>query len=139
MRISRITLCAITALALAGCGPKTPEAASSTEAASAAPAAEVSPSAVPAASVADAAVPAKGAPPTKAFMVGKWAEGGDCQMAIGFKADGTMDGPFDRWELNGAVLTMVGNPQKMTLSVIDNNTMESRLGGTDAPRTLKRC
>lgn len=79
-----------------------------------------------------------GAAPTKEYVVGKWGENGDCTLAIEFRADGTMVGPFERWELNGAKLTMVGAPEAMTLSVVDQNTMESRLG-TAAPRRITRC
>lgn len=79
-----------------------------------------------------------GAAPTKDYIVGKWGENGDCTLAIEFRADGTMVGPFERWELKGAKLTMVGAPEAMTLSVVDQNTMESRLG-TAAPRRITRC
>lgn len=85
------------------------------------------------------ATPAAGAAPTREFMVGKWGEGGDCAMAIDFKADGSMVGPADKWELKGNELTFVGMPQKMMLTVVDDKTMESRLDGKDAPRRLTRC
>ena len=86
-----------------------------------------------------AATPAAGKAPTKEFMVGKWGQDGDCALAVEFKADGSMVGPVDRWELNGAELTMVGLPQKMILSVVDDKTMESRLDGKDPPDRLTRC
>ena len=87
------------------------------------------------------AVPAKGKPPTREFFVGVWAEEGkSCDTALDFKADGTLIGPFPRWELNEAgELTMVGNRQKIWLSVVDKNTMHSRRSPADPPRTLKRC
>lgn len=89
----------------------------------------------------EAAVPAKGAPPTREFMVGVWAEDlAKCSSALEFKADGTLIGPFPRWELtDDGVLTMVGNRQKIWLTVVDRNTMRSRRSETDPPRTLKRC
>jgi hypothetical protein len=87
-----------------------------------------------------AAAPAKGEPPSRDFMVGVWAEPGkSCEAAMDFKADGTLIGPFRRWELNDGVLTMAGNRQKIWLSVIDQDTMQSRRSETDPPRTLKRC
>jgi hypothetical protein len=128
------------ALMLAACGgqPAPNEAAAdTTNSAEAAPAATTSETA-PAADTATA-TPAKGAAPTKEFMVGKWGESGECELALEFKADGSMVGPVDRWELNGAELTLVGLPQKMVLSVIDDKTMESRLDGTGEPRRLTRC
>ena len=86
-----------------------------------------------------AATPGAGAAPTKEFIVGKWGDSGDCTLAIEFKADGSMVGPFERWELNGAELTMVGDPDKMVLSVVDDKTMTSRLNGTGEPHKLTRC
>ncbi|MEO5586483.1 MAG: hypothetical protein ABIQ81_02195 [Novosphingobium sp.] len=86
-------------------------------------------------------VPAKGAPPTKEYFAGVWAEQGkSCDTALDFKADGTMIGPFPRWELSDqGELTMVGNRQKVFLTVTDQNTMLSRRAPNDPPRTLKRC
>jgi hypothetical protein len=110
-----------------------------------APAADASEAATPDAAApvpaaADAAPAAAGGVPDKAFMVGKWGDAGDCQMAIDFKADGSMEGPVDKWELDDkGVLTMVGMPQKMHLKVIDQDTMESRLDGTGEPRKINRC
>ncbi|MFT4025873.1 MAG: hypothetical protein QM676_03575 [Novosphingobium sp.] len=88
-----------------------------------------------------AAGPKKGDPPSHQFMVGVWAEPGkSCETALDFKADGTLIGPFPRWELSEAgELTMVGNRQKIMLRVIDKDTMQSRRSETDPPRTLKRC
>jgi hypothetical protein len=124
------------ALALAGCGSKSEPAATVTEAAS-------EPAAMPTAESAAAVAPAsaeKGAKPDKAFMVGKWAEGGDCKtLVIDFKADGTMDGPVEKWNLEDGKLEMVGMPQKMHLTILDADTMESRIDGTGEPHTLKRC
>lgn len=86
-------------------------------------------------------IPAKGKPPTREYFVGVWAEAGkSCETALDFKADGTLIGPFPRWELTDAgELTMVGNRQKIFLTVVDANTMQSRRAPTDPPRTLKRC
>ena len=113
---------------------------------SAEPAAGASEAATAAASEA-AAVPAEaGAPadftagqaPSKAFLVGKWAEKNECDLAIDFKADGSMVGPFEKWDLKDGELEMIGNPQKIKLTVVDTDTMESQ-NGDDKPRTLVRC
>lgn len=87
------------------------------------------------------AIPAKGKPPTREYFVGVWAEAGkSCDTALDFKADGTLIGPFPRWELSDTgELTMVGNRQKIFLTVVDANTLQSRRAPTDPPRTLKRC
>lgn len=100
------------------------------------PAADAEPAAAPA-----EATPAKGAPPTRAFMVGVWTEDlNKCGSALDFKADGSLIGPFPRWELTDeGVLTLVGSRQKIWLKVVDRNTMQSRRSETDPPRTLKRC
>lgn len=109
------------------------------EAAPAEPAADAA-AAPPEPAPVPAAVPAKGEPPTREFMVGVWAEPGkSCAAAMDFKADGTLIGPFPRWELNDGVLTMAGNRQKIWLTVVDKDTMQSRRSETDPPRTLKRC
>lgn len=119
----------------------TPAEAAETATAPAEPAPEVA--AQPPASVAEAAPPpelAKGDPVTRDFLVGVWAEPGkSCDAGIDFQADGKMIGPFPRWELTDGELTMIGNRQKMRLSVIDRDTMLSRRSETDPGRTLKRC
>lgn len=83
---------------------------------------------------------AKGDPVTREFLIGIWAEPGkSCEAGIDFQADGKMIGPFPRWELADGELTMVGNRQKMSLTVVDKDTMHSRRSETDPGRTLKRC
>ncbi len=137
----RLFTVALAAASLAACGGTKESEATATDSAvpSEAAAATGAPATTaPAVTGAAAATPAKGAAPTKEFMVGKWGEAGECDMALGFKADGTMDGPFDGWSLSGNELTMVGNPQKITLTVVDDKTMESR-NGDGAPRKLTRC
>lgn len=144
----RILLVSTAALMLAACGGSAENATVANAAGeaglNAAAAADTENEAAPALENAAAPVTAAaptasaGAAPTRDFIVGKWGENGDCTLAIEFRADGTMIGPFERWELNGAKLTMVGAPEAMTLSVVDQNTMESRLG-TGAPRRITRC
>jgi hypothetical protein len=138
----RNLLAAGAALTLMACGGSESADNAATTAEAAANGAEATPAANAAESTANAtaaAAPAAGAAPTKEYLLGAWGEDGNCELPITFKADGTMDGPVDRWELNGAVLTMVGLPQTFTLSVIDEKTMESRAGGTDEPHKLTRC
>ena len=127
------------ALALAACGGQSADkAAADTD--TAAKAGEAPAKAEAAPETAAAPTLAAGAAPTREFMVGNWGESGDCALAFQFNADGTItDGPADRWELKDNELTLVGMPQKMILSVIDDKTMESRLDGTGSPRRLTRC
>ncbi len=101
-------------------------------------AAEANGAAPAAAEAAPAATPAAGTAPTREFVVGRWGDDGDCTLAIDFRADGTTDGPFGNWTLDGDRLSMADNPQVMTVSVIDQNTMESRLEG-GPPRRMTRC
>jgi len=135
-----IIIAAGAALALAGC--KQGEADDATAVPSeAAATAQAEPAGEPAgegAAAGTAAAFTPGEAPSKEFMVGKWAEKDQCDLAIDFKADGTMIGPFEKWNLADGELEMVGNPQKIKLKVVDRDTMESR-NGDDAPRTLVRC
>ena len=127
----RILVAATAALALAACSEsKTADDAAKT--AAAAPAADAAPAAA-------AGAPPVGTAPTKEFMVGSWGTDGDCELAIGFKADGTMDGPFDGWKLDGNVLTMIGNPQTSTLEVIDDKTLSAKNSETGKTYKLTRC
>lgn len=92
-----------------------------------------------AAQVAAAPAAEAGGKPTREFMIGKWGEDGDCALAIDFKADGSMDGPVDKWEFEDGVLTMVGLPNTFHLTVIDDKTLESRADGSGKPHKLTRC
>lgn len=82
-----------------------------------------------------------GGAPTREYMVGTWSEDPSCKaMKMTFNADGSLIGPVDRWSLNGAELTLEGIPgPAITLKIIDQNTLETRIGGTGAPKTLQRC
>ena len=79
-----------------------------------------------------------GAAPTRDYVVGRWGEDGDCTLAIDFRADGTTDGPFGNWTLEGNQLTMADNPQAMTVRVVDPDTMSS-VGADGRTRRLTRC
>ena len=132
-----IVLAATAAMALSACSKsKTADeaAAPADAAAAAAPAGDA---AAPAAAA--AAAPAAGAAPTREFMVGSWGTDGDCEMAIGFKADGSMDGPFDGWKLEGNVLTMIGNPQTSALTVVDDKTLSAKNSESGKTFKLTRC
>lgn len=133
----RIILAATAALSLAACGksetgPTDATAEASTRAS--APASEPAAVALPAAASAE-----PGSAPTKEFLIGKWAEAGECELALQFNPDGTMVGPFERWTLDAGVLAMEGNPSKIHLKVVDQDAMESRLDGTGDPHKLIRC
>ena len=63
---------------------------------------------------------------SQAYIVGSWSEGADCADALEFKADGTMGGSMfdgERWRLEGNQLIMVGNPDALTVTRIDDNHM----------------
>lgn len=122
-------LAAVAALSLTACKSDTADTTAEATTAS-------EPAATTAAAAPVAAAP--GSKPTKDFMVGKWGEEGDCNLAIEFKADGTMVGPFEKWNLEDGVLEMVGNPQKISLTVVDDKTMESQIGN-DPKHKLTRC
>jgi hypothetical protein len=125
------------ALVLTGCSKSGSSEAAATPSAATAEASASEAAATPKVAVAPAAEAGK--VPGRDFVVGKWGEAGGCSLAIQFNADGSMVGPFDKWELDNGVLIMVGNPQKMHLTVVDADTMESRLDGTGSPRKLTRC
>ena len=134
----RVILAATAALSLAACGKSDESAGAAAQASASAPAAE--PSMAPTAVATTAAAPVEpGSAPTKEFLIGKWAEAGECDLALQFNADGTMIGPFERWTLDGGVLAMEGNPSKIHLKVVDPDTMETRLNGTAPPHKLTRC
>lgn len=127
----RVLLAATAALSIAACSEsKTADDAAKTAEAS-------SPAAAPASEA--AAAPAAGAAPTKEFMVGSWGTDGDCELAIGLKADGSMDGPFDGWKLDGNVLTMIGNPQTSTLTVVDQKALSAKNNASGKTFKLTRC
>lgn len=134
----RIILAATAALSLAACGKSESSKTDATAEASAAASALASEP--PAVAVPATAAPAEaGSAPTKDFLIGKWAEAGECELALQFNADGTMVGPFERWTLENGVLAMEGNPSKIHLKVVDADSMESRLDGTGDPHKLVRC
>src|SRR5688572_28231292 len=111
MRLSAILAgCAIIALGACGGTDEANQATNDMNAAveagneSAAPPEEAAPATNESAATAAPAAVVAGAVPTREFMLGSWAEDGDCKMAITFKADGTMDGPLERWEFEDGKL-----------------------------------
>jgi len=131
----RIATGVIAVLALAGCGGQGKPAAEATAAASSAPTSSSAPSQV---ATTPAAAPAKGDTPSKQFLIGKWGTNGDCTMAIDLRADGTSDGPFGNWTYSDGVIGFVDEPDfKVTVTVIDNTSMQSTNGGKTA--TMTRC
>lgn len=139
---TKAILIATTAVALAACGTGGGnEAAGNNTAAVAENGIAGTNEANPAPAADNAAAPttaAAGAAPTRDYIVGKWGEDGDCTLAIEFRADGSTDGPFGDWNLDGNRLTMADNPQAMTVTIVDQNTMTS-VGADGRTRRLTRC
>ena len=78
---------------------------------------------------------------SREYIVGRWTDTSDCADAMDFRADGTLHAPFGeagRWELNGDKLINVGNPNQLTVRVIDQNTMETT-SGTGSTTRVTRC
>jgi len=65
---------------------------------------------------------------TKEFMTGKWADvkDGDCALAQDFKADGTVDGFFESWKLEGdnLVVTIMDETKSIPVKMIDANQVD---------------
>ena len=86
------------------------------------------------------ATPAKGDRPTKDFLIGKWGTNGDCALAIDLRADGTSDGPFGNWSYNDGVISFPEEPDfKVSVTIIDNNTMASTNASSDKASKMTRC
>jgi len=131
-------------IALAGCGSpagnESGEANNSAEADASPPAAN---DAKPAddGSTEAAAAPAADGTLSRDYLVGRWTNSGDCADAIEFRADGSMTGPFGeaaQWELRGDQLFMVGNPDPLTVVVIDQATMQTT-NPSGTQRRATRC
>lgn len=149
----RFTVGAVTVLALAACGgPSKPAAepssaaastvtssqATTSESASSEPTtSEATTSAVPA-SPAPAA--AQGEKPSREFVIGKWGTNGDCALAIDLRPDGTSDGPFGNWAYGDGVISFPEEPDfKVSVTVLDDNTMESTNATSDKVTKMTRC
>jgi hypothetical protein len=129
-----VLFAAAPALALCACqnSEATDEADAPTEAAEAP---DTAAAAAPAGAVAFTA----GQPPSAEFMAGIWGEGDACDQPIDFQADGTIkDGPFDKWVIADGQLVM-DDLVKLSLTVVDADTMESLAEGSTETDTLKRC
>ena len=87
-----------------------------------------------------AAAPMKGEKPSREFVVGKWGTNGDCGLAIDLRADGTSDGPFGNWTYTDGVIGFVDEPDfKVTVTVIDDSTMESTSESSGKSQKMTRC
>lgn len=78
---------------------------------------------------------------SQAYIVGRWGEGGDCADPLEFKADGTMAGSMfdgERWRLDGDQLIMVGNPNALTVTRIDDDHMTTA-NSQGRTVTVTRC
>jgi len=149
----RFAVGAVAVLALAACGGQTkpaadtstaPSSSASSSPASSSPAtssAETSSATTSSASeVAPAGTPPKGEKPTKEFLIGKWGTNGDCALAIDLRPDGTSDGPFGNWAYSDGVISFPEEPDfKVSVTVIDDNTMESTNATSDKASKMTRC
>ena len=87
-----------------------------------------------------AEVPAIGEKPSKEFLIGKWGTDGDCALAIDLRPDGTSDGPFGNWAYSDGVISFPDEPEfKVSVTVIDGNTMESTNATSDKASRMTRC
>ncbi len=78
---------------------------------------------------------------SEAYIVGSWGEGADCADPLEFKADGAMGGSMfdgERWRLEGDQLIMVGNPNALTVTRIDDNHMTTA-NSQGRTVTVTRC
>ena len=124
---TQFLLAATAALSLTACGqPAATEATAEKAAASAEPA-----KAAPADK--EAATPAVVGAFSKQYVTGKWAEesDGDCKLAQDFKADGTVDGFFESWKVEGdkLVVTVMGETQSMSAKAVDAKHMDLQMDG----------
>lgn len=93
-----------------------------------------------AASTSAASAPAKGAQPSRDFVVGKWGTNGDCTLAIDLRPDGTSDGPFGAWSYSDGVISFPEEPEfKISVTVLDDNTMESTNASSAKTTQMTRC
>ena len=78
---------------------------------------------------------------TAEFMVGKWATQSDtCKLFQDFKADGTVDGFFDSWKIEGSnlIVKIEGEPpMSMSVKKIDEKTIDTAMGSET--KRLIRC
>jgi hypothetical protein len=63
------------------------------------------------------------------FLIGSWADGGDCSATVAFVGDGTFataEGDQGVWSLSGDTLTLTGaaGTRVVTIIPIDRDTME---------------
>lgn len=86
------------------------------------------------------ASPVAGGKPSRDFVIGKWGTDGDCAMAIDLRPDGTSDGPFGNWTYTDGVIGFTDEPDfKVSVTVLDDNTMESTNDSTDKKSRMTRC
>ena len=143
----RLAIAAIApALALCACGGHNTSAAATTatSATSAASSTATTSAASTAASTSTAAPtsasPAKGDKPSREFVVGKWGTDGDCTLAIDLRPDGTSDGPFGAWSYSDGVISFPEEPDfSVTVTVLDDKTMESHNGSSGKTTKMTRC
>jgi hypothetical protein len=74
------------------------------------------------------------------FALGAAALGADCAPAIELRPDGTSDGPFGNWAYSDGVISFPDEPEfKVSVTVLDDNTMESTNATSDKTSKMTRC
>ncbi len=89
----------------------------------------------------DATVPAEGVP-TRAALVGRWGDNGDCANLVVFNEDGTfeMAGMMGDWSLAGDVVTMTGTAGTFQVRVAVANANTLMIGNADGSYGMsQRC
>jgi hypothetical protein len=61
-------------------------------------------------------------------------------MAIDLRPDGTSDGPFGAWTYSDGVISFPDESDfRVSVTVIDDKTMQSTNATSDKPSTMTRC
>lgn len=136
----RLILAATAALSLVGCGAQTTSGTPAADTATSSAAPTAAPATSSEAAGASAGAPVAGAKPSRAFVVGKWGTDGDCELAIDLRPDGTSDGPFGNWAYEDGVISFPDDPEfKVSVTVVDENTMTSTNSSSEKTSTMTRC
>jgi ABC-type Fe3+-hydroxamate transport system substrate-binding protein len=139
MPIRTLAVAIAAALALSACGGQSRPVAETASATSVSSVSSAT-SASAATSASPVGAPVKGDKPSREFVVGKWGTNGDCTMAIDLRPDGTSDGPFGAWTYSDGVISFPDEPDfRVSVTVIDDKTMQSTNASSDKPSTMTRC
>lgn len=87
--------------------------------------------------------PQTGETPTRAQLVGRWGDNGDCNFATVLNGDGSYtmpDGSAGRWSLDGDRMTMTGAAGAFTVQVSILNETQLLIGNPNGSIGLsQRC